>query len=167
MAGVMTGREFHWKANDRDIHLRIEESSGHGSLHLEDETIPFAVSNREQNGGFLEIGGRKFRFYVHRNRDEVAIWIGGRTYRLTRVQKGKSPEQTSAASGEVRSLMPGKILRIDVVSGATVTERQTVVVMESMKMETSLAAPKAGTVTAVRCQVGQVVEMGELLVLIE
>jgi len=39
--------------------------------------------------------------------------------------------------------------------------------MESMKMETPLQAPKAGRVVEVRCQPGQVVEMGELLMAIE
>jgi biotin carboxyl carrier protein len=34
-------------------------------------------------------------------------------------------------------------------------------------MESTLAAPRAGTVSAVKCQVGQIVEMGELLVVVE
>ena len=46
-------------------------------------------------------------------------------------------------------------------------EGQTVVVMESMKKETPLQSPKAGRVTEVRCQSGQVVDMGELLLVIE
>jgi len=48
-----------------------------------------------------------------------------------------------------------------------VSEKQTLVTMESMKMETAMAAPRAGKVTAVKCQVGQTVDMGELLVIIE
>ena len=63
--------------------------------------------------------------------------------------------------------MPGKVLRIDVRAGDTVEEKQALVIMESMKMESALRAPKAGRVTAIRCEPGQIVEMGELLMLIE
>jgi biotin carboxyl carrier protein len=39
--------------------------------------------------------------------------------------------------------------------------------MESMKMESSLLAPKAGRVVEIRCAAGQVVEMGEVLMIVE
>ena len=73
----------------------------------------------------------------------------------------------TARRGDITALMPGKILRIDVAVGDTVTEKQTLAVMESMKMETSLLAPKSGRVAAIHCRAGQVVEMGESLIVIE
>jgi biotin carboxyl carrier protein len=85
----------------------------------------------------------------------------------TRLQKAQVADHPSVVRGEVRALMPGKVLRVDVSVGDVVTERQPVVTMESMKMESALAAPRAGTVAAVKCQVGQIVEMGEVLVIIE
>ncbi|PYS08863.1 MAG: 3-methylcrotonyl-CoA carboxylase, partial [Acidobacteria bacterium] len=69
----------------------------------------------------------------------------GRTYHLQRA--GKSPlAETSLATraNEIKALMPGKLLRIDVAVGDTVSEKQTVAIMESMKMETALYAPQAG-----------------------
>lgn len=164
----MTGREIQWATNKGEVAVRIEEAGGQGTLHLGNSSYPFAVYDRRANGGWLQMQGRNYRFYLHRHRDELTVWIGGRTYRLTRVQKGQVADHASAAvSGEVRALMPGKILRIDVAPGDVVTERQTVVTMESMKMESALTAPRAGKVAAVKCQVGQVVDMGEALVIIE
>ena len=119
--------------------------------------------DRDASGGWIEIDGKTQRFYVYRKHDEVEVWIGGRTYRLSRMQKG----QESDGSGEIRALMPGKISRIDVSAGERVAEKQPLVIMESMKMETTLTAPRAGTVSAVKCQVGQVVEMGDLLVVVD
>jgi 3-methylcrotonyl-CoA carboxylase alpha subunit len=118
--------------------------------------------DRDATSGWIEIDGKLQRFYVHRKRDEVEVWIGGRTYRVARIQKG--PELDG--SGEIRSLMPGRIRRIEVSAGQAVAEKQPLVIMESMKMETTLAAPRAGTVVEVKCQVGQIVEMGELLVIV-
>ena len=163
----MTGRELHWASHEQEIVVRIEETGGKGSLHIADKSYDFVVHDRQPEGGWLEIQGKNHRFYLHRNREEITVWIDGRTYRLTRLQKGQVADHVAVAGGEVRALMPGKILRVDVAPGDVVTERQAVVTMESMKMESALAAPRAGTVVAVKCQVGQIVDMGEVLVIIE
>ncbi len=160
----MTGRELHWNKGASETQVRIEESGGHGIFHIGEQAIPFVVRGQ----GWLEVNGRNIRYYVHRDRNEYSIWIDGRTYRLTRIQKGAHAlEQAGGASGEVRALMPGKVLRVEVAVGDTVKERQPVVIMESMKMESSLPAPKAGAVIAIECAPGQIVEMGTLLVTIE
>jgi len=164
----MTAREIHWKFGNADLEIRLEQTGDRGVLHFGDRAVSFSLFQQAPSGGWLESEGRNRRFYVHHHRDQIIVWLDGRTYSLTRVQKGQTAGQTAAsASNEVRALMPGKILRIDVAAGDAVTERQTVVTMESMKMETSLAAPRAGRVSAVKCQVGQAVDMGEILVIIE
>jgi len=162
----MTEREIHWKLGGRDVAIRIEESNGRGVLHSDDRSISFSVHDREDDGGWLNIDGQNHRFYVYRDGNKYAVWLNGQTYRLERFEKGRHGDAAVAgpASGEVRSLMPGKILRVDVQEGDTVTVSQTVIIMESMKMETSLISPIAGTVTVVNCKVGDIVEMGQLLV---
>lgn len=51
------------------------------------------------------------------------------------------------AAGEVvKSPMPGNILKINVTVGQKVNEGDTLLVLEAMKMENEIAAPKAGTV---------------------
>jgi acetyl-CoA/propionyl-CoA carboxylase biotin carboxyl carrier protein len=123
----------------------------------------FKIHDRDAAGGWIEIGGKSQRFYVHRKRDVVEVWIGGRTYRVMQTHK----RQESDGSGEIRALMPGRIRRIEVKAGERVTARQPLVVMESMKMETTLTAPGDGVVAEVKCGVGQTVEMGELLVVMD
>jgi len=134
-----------------------------GILRLEGRTIKYTIRDRDAAGGWIEIDGRNQRFYVHRKRDVVEVWVGGRTYRLGQIQKG----QESDDSGEVRALMPGRIRRIEVTAGERVAAKQPLVIMESMKMETTLAVPRDGIVAEVKCQVGQIVEIGELLVVVD
>jgi biotin carboxyl carrier protein len=169
MAALMTGREIHWKSDSGDTHVRIEETADRGTLHLGESAISFIVHDRNAHGGWIELDGRNHQFFVHRNRDEYSVWVDGHTYRLSRVQKGQALDQAVAGggSGEVRSLMPGKVLRVDVAVGDSVAEKQSLVIMESMKMESALVAPRAGTVKEIRARIGQAVEMGELLVIIE
>lgn len=73
----------------------------------------------------------------------------------------------SIAAGEaVNSPMPGNILSVNVKEGDKVTSGQTVVILEAMKMETEIPAPKDGTVVQVITSKGAVVETGSPLVVI-
>jgi biotin carboxyl carrier protein len=63
--------------------------------------------------------------------------------------------------------MPGKIVRVAVTAGSAVRARQTVVVIEAMKMENELRAGRDGTVGELRAREGASVEAGELLVVIQ
>src|SRR5205807_7060607 len=115
-----------------------------------------------------EIGGKRHRYHVLEGRDSIAVWLDGRTYYLPRTQAGRSTQHAAASgSREVSALMPGKLLRLEVAVGDTVTEKQAVAIMESMKMESALQAPKAGRIAEIRCRPGQVVEMGEVIMVID
>ena len=71
------------------------------------------------------------------------------------------------AAGEVvKSPMPGNILKINVTVGQKVNEGDTLLVLEAMKMENEIAAPKAGTVAQIIVSKGAVVETGAPLVVI-
>ena len=63
--------------------------------------------------------------------------------------------------------MPGKLLRLEVAIGDTVAVKQPVAIMESMKMETTLYAPMAGRVSEIRCEPGQTVDIGQVILVIE
>ena len=71
-----------------------------------------------------------------------------------------------AAGVVVKSPMPGNILKINVTVGQKVNEGDTLLVLEAMKMENEIAAPKAGTVAQIIVSKGVVVETGAPLVVI-
>ena len=58
-------------------------------------------------------------------------------------------------------------IRVLVAEGDTVAEGQVICLLEAMKMENELKAPKAGVVKAMHAQPGQDVEMGAVLAEIE
>jgi biotin carboxyl carrier protein len=60
--------------------------------------------------------------------------------------------------------MPGRVVRVLVAPGATVQERQGVIVLEAMKMENEVRAPAAGTVAHVHVVAGEAVEANAKLV---
>src|SRR5215467_6467008 len=139
----MTSRELHWDIAGENITVRIEESKGHGTFHIADRSIPFRLVDRHT----IEIAGRRARFYVVRDGNSYTVWFDGRTYHLNRAGKSVLVQSSLAsATGEITALMPGKVLRLDVSVGDTVAEKQTVAIMESMKMESALQAPKSGRI---------------------
>ncbi len=69
-----------------------------------------------------------------------------------------------AASGSLSAPMPGRIVKLMVEPGATVTKGQALLILEAMKMEHTIVAPADGTVAAVHCGAGdQVLEGAELI----
>ncbi len=63
--------------------------------------------------------------------------------------------------------MPGKVVRVLVAEGDSVEAGAGLVVVEAMKMQNELKAPKSGVVVAVKAQPGATVAMGDMLVAIE
>jgi biotin carboxyl carrier protein len=64
----------------------------------------------------------------------------------------------------VRSPIPGRVVKLLVKAGDAVSAAQTLVVVEAMKMENELRAPRAGRVLDVRCTEGAAVESGQDLI---
>jgi 3-methylcrotonyl-CoA carboxylase alpha subunit len=73
----------------------------------------------------------------------------------------------SAVDGSILSPMPGRIIAVSVVEGATVEKGQKLVTLEAMKMEHSLVAPFDGVVAELNATEGGQVSDGMLLVRIE
>jgi sodium pump decarboxylase gamma subunit len=71
-----------------------------------------------------------------------------------------------AGSSEVRSALPGVVLRVNVKSGDPVAKDDELLVLDVMKMETPVKADRAGTVSAVRVTVSDKVNTGDVLILI-
>jgi len=67
----------------------------------------------------------------------------------------------------VESPMPGKILQVMVATGTEVDEGDPLLVLEAMKMENVIRAPRSGVIAVVQAQVGEAVEKAATLVTYE
>ena len=74
---------------------------------------------------------------------------------------------TKSVSGIMKSPLPGKVLKVVVAEGQVVKRGDTLMVIESMKMENNIPAPRDGKVTAVHAAAGKSVMQGDALLDIE
>jgi len=68
---------------------------------------------------------------------------------------------------EIEAHITGTVWKIEVVVGDQVDEGDTVVILESMKMEMPVEAEDPGKVAEIRCEEGQSVSEGDVLVVLE
>jgi acetyl-CoA carboxylase biotin carboxyl carrier protein len=68
---------------------------------------------------------------------------------------------------DVEAHITGTVWKIEVAVGDEVSEGDTVVILESMKMEMPVEAEDAGVVREIRCAEGQAVSEGDTLVVLE
>jgi glutaconyl-CoA/methylmalonyl-CoA decarboxylase subunit gamma len=102
---------------------------------------------------------------------EYGVEISGRPYTvrlLDPLRRGSVlAREDIEGPVEVRAIMPGRIAALLVKEGQEVRSGQGVVVVEAMKMENELVAPKEGRVTRIRVRPGETVEAGSALFIVE
>jgi biotin carboxyl carrier protein len=158
------------RAGERVSRVEVRVVGDRYGVWIDDRVLD--VDLCDGGSGFLNllVDGESHDVTVERIKDAFAVTIDG-----ARVIVGFGP--TAAAGVAPRhgvepvvrlvAPMPGKIVRTLVPAGSHVEAGQGLVVMEAMKMENELRAPRAGTVREVHVQEGQTVETGALLAVVE
>ncbi len=136
------------------------------------------VNGEPRHVDFLELGqslysliteSRSIEAVIEENKHKVDVLLGGRLYEgMVLDERALMMAQRrgglGGGSGEVRSPMPGLIVSVAVQPGEQITPGQTVVILESMKMQNELKATIAGVVASVHISAGQTVDKDALLV---
>lgn len=116
----------------------------------------------------LRADGRQVRAWVAAVGDDRFIFVEGHALRLRVLDPDADTDEGAAAGGpNIVAVMPGKVVKILKQPGAEVTAGEPVLVMESMKMETELAAPMDGRIAVVHVAEGQTVAQNEPLIDVE
>ncbi len=150
------------------------------------------VTIERQNGVYIvEIDGKRYEADSHKlEADFYSILAAGKSYEVSveatrdgyRVRhgaveqlvtlsdpgrRGREAHQGPAGPTVVASVMPGKVVRLLVAEGDEVSQGQGVVVVEAMKMENEISAPRAGRIISIAVTPDQTVESGAPLLTID
>ena len=146
------------------------EISGENEIRVNDEL--YSVDFRQLEGGILSLllDNQSHEALVEEREDYWQVLIQGELYtvqvqdeRAYRLAKARGI--TAVVSGEVsiKSPMPGLIIAVTAEEGQSVNKGDKVVILESMKMENELRAPRAGVVNRIHVEAGASVEKDQVL----
>jgi 3-methylcrotonyl-CoA carboxylase alpha subunit len=153
---------------DRRIDIVAHGSAGH--YLIEQEANRIAVTDARLSGDTLsaQIDGQARRFRCRVDGSRLFLHDGTRRLTLARLPAFHMGDAELIGGGDrVQAPMPGRIVLMRVAVGDVVEEGQELGVMEAMKMELGLKAPRAGIVAEVRVAEGDFVDGDALLVLLE
>ncbi len=168
LEGDDTARRYRVAREDGEVCLRRLDDDGDG------ETVCLDWRTPEPRVYSLLIEGKSYDVHIDENSaDEEVLEV----HLLSRVIRSRASDARkrrivkdgAGPDGPVQIVapMPGRVVKILTAEGTAVTRGDGIIVLEAMKMENELKAPRDGIVVSVLVEEGQGVEGGTLLATIE
>ncbi len=114
----------------------------------------------------ITVNGKMYDVTVE-EKDASAAMASAAAFAPSPAPRAPQPAAAAAPGGgegtPIEAGAAGKVFRVEAPVGTKVQRGQTIVVLEVMKMETPVVAPKDGTILSVAVSEGQAVEAGDLL----
>ena len=144
----------------------LSRSAGRMSLDLDGETSEVALEPLGATQHRLTVDGEVTLLDLVTEGGVIHIYLDGRSYAVGYHDPVVHFAAEAGGSGEdvARAPMPGLVIAMPVVTGDHVAAGDTLVVIESMKLETAIRAWRAGVVSAVHVTIGQSFERDAPLV---
>lgn len=155
--------------------LEIRRDRGKMFAKVDEREYELEASEPEPNVFLLKHAGQIHEFYVapatqpgspqiisSRKHDFEVTLIDPKRLRGSGTGAGSAD-----GLAEIKTMMPGKVVRLIARVGDTVEKGDAVMVVEAMKMQNDLKAPKAGVVKEIRVSEGSTVAAGDILAIVE
>ena len=158
------------RAGNQEIELTIERVDGQYVVEVDGER--HVVDSHKLEGDFYSIvtGGRSYEVSVEPRADSYHVRHGAAAQVVTITDPSRRAREGIVGPDgpeKVISVMPGKVVRILVAEGDELQPGDGLVVVEAMKMENEITTEKGGKVTSIAVSVGETVEGGALLAVVE
>lgn len=136
------------------------------------------IDGAERDVDFLNLGGslfslitenKSFEAVIDDDEGRIDVMMRGRLFEAQVLDERamllmQRRGGLTTTSGEVLAPMPGLIVEVTAALGGEVAKGETVIILESMKMQNELKSPIDGFVRAIHAAAGQAVEKNQLLV---
>ncbi len=146
----------------------VELQSLSGGVHIQVAGQAFLPEIEEVGpGSFLyRENGQAHVFHCIREGEVIHLFWRGTVYRLEVAGKqGRAAHRHP--SGGLEAPMPGRVIAVKAIPGQNVGKGEELLVVEAMKMENAVRAPREGVVKSVAAKVGDMVAPGVVLVELE
>jgi 3-methylcrotonyl-CoA carboxylase alpha subunit len=160
----MEARMMRLRVGTQVFPVSVGQSGGRHQVEVGEETFTFRAEPISPGTFVLWIGDRIETLHFVRDGANVHFFFEGRAYRLQEEGEGARSSSGRAFSGGLEAPMPGKVIKVNVRPGQAVVQGEEILIVEAMKMENAVRAPRAGTVKTVSVKEGEMVAPGTVLV---
>jgi biotin carboxyl carrier protein len=122
----------------------------------------------------LLVNGQSYEAYVQAAEAGLEVLLQGQLHvveveneRHRKLRESSGGPAVHSGEFNLKSPMPGLIVAVPVVEGQAVVKGQDLVILESMKMQNELKAPRDGTIGRVRVRAGDSVEQNQVLITLD
>ncbi len=134
-------------------------------VQIEGADAPFTVDRTHDGSYLVSDGARTWTVFVAGPPESCQVFVEGVAGQVEVLSENAPRKRARAAHAEfATSPMHATVLQVLVEVGQAVSESQVVLKLEAMKMEMPVRAPRAGVVTALHCNVGELVQPGVPLI---
>ena len=156
----MTASRLRAAAGDVERELSVLPD---GSIRIGDDA--YEVQALGPGAWRVTCGGRSVLAYVAHDNDGLWVHVDGRVHRIEIARSGVRPRRDASPGDHALSApMPATVLSILAEVGQAVKTGETVLMLEAMKMELPVRAPRDGIVTAIHCREGELAQPGADLI---
>ena len=160
---------------ERVVEIGLGDADDEGGVRVDGKAVDVQLTAAEPGIWILRRGGEQTIAQVDGRGGKLAVEIRrpGRDAVVIAAEVSDARRTSIAAPARaaggaapitVRSPIPGRLIKLLVKAGDAVVAGQTLVVLEAMKMENELGAPRTGRIAEVRCSEGAAVEAGQDLI---
>ncbi|MBP7415312.1 MAG: hypothetical protein KA831_01575 [Pyrinomonadaceae bacterium] len=158
------------KINGEKLDVEIVERDGKTGAVVGGREYELEVSQPEPGIFALRNGHKMTEAFV--SPDGKQVVVGGYEFEVEiadpkRLRSAGSDAEHVDGVAEIKTAMPGKVVRILVEVGAEIEKGDGVIVVEAMKMQNEMKSPKTGIVAKINATEGDNVAAGDILVVIE
>ena len=156
--------------HEEDLLLKIED--GHVSAEIGERVYNLDVRQTEPDSYMFFLNTNVHECRVSASNSTFDVSIHGRNYSVTivdpkRLRSGQNSDRHHHGVAEILAPMPGKVVRVQTETGATVEKGAGVIVVEAMKMQNEMKSPRDGVVVSIKVKAGDTVNAGDVLAVIE
>jgi 3-methylcrotonyl-CoA carboxylase alpha subunit len=153
-----------------DTHLEMVAHGHSGDYRIESRGVTHMIRGARLQHGVLSLrlDGAMRRFHASAGTARVLVHDGRQRLRLHSVEVYRRPDASGdSAEHRIRAPMPGRVVLVQAKPGDAVNAGDVVLVIEAMKMELTLKAPRDGVVADIRAIAGEFVEADAVLATLE
>jgi len=146
--------------------VHVERVDGRYRVRCDEPRFEASVAGGKDGGSWSVVTATgSFETLAYRDDGAVHVVVAGErfTFALDAGAVGSHRARQSSERADVKAPMPGKIVKVLVEKGDSVSSGQGVVLFEAMKMQNEIKSPQDGILTEVAVEPGQTVEARDLL----